>query len=719
MPSSLPTKFTDLYNTSCVSVGNYVDIMGVVTDYQQPIATRGTDWTCTFCLADRNYGRLGERGDEGLTVRCFNAPNDLPPIQGTGDVVIFRRVKVASHNGMKLVMTNKTSNWTIFPCASIPTKAPASGAVQIPSKKMIKAPPPTESEMLYAIEVCNLNERTLYTSTSSIASEQPSSTPSTDTNGHQTQRRGDRFSLIKDLDIDQRFPDKYVDLVGEVVKVYSQNDRVELYVTDYTSNKGLWRSNEQDGTGGAREGDEFGYLPRRSEKAKWPGPVGQLTLTVSLFPPHSYTAQNSITAGDFVFLRNVHIKWSKAAQIEGVMHTDQRFRDKLAIFRIGEDEYESDKRVRDIFHRKHEYKKKRKEAGHTSDSEQNGLKRKHVEDEKPLTKAQQKRKKKQQTEAARAALAAKQTNPNEHQTNSTEESKPTKTNGHPTISPSKDLNPNIRCSHPQYSTRPLSAIKSPDSSTHKNTTPAGTIYTLPFANIKSRATVRVIDFFPQTLEDFAVSIPKKPSEYTVLSDISSSSSSSSSDSDSDSNVSMRDADTPNTDKGKKYEWRFSLTLEDASSPTTKKGEVREKMEVFVVGADAEYLLKIDACDLRRDKERLGELREKLFLLWGDLEEGKRRREEEEDKWEGEGDGQVTPGRKVGDGKGKEGKGGGIKGVDNRPFQCCLKEYGVKVRKAKKNVDEKEVGVDEVKMDVDAEEDWNWERRWRLWGCTIV
>lgn len=56
----------------------------------------------------------------------------------------------------------------------------------------------------------------------------------------------------------------------------------------------------------------------------------------------------------------------------------------------------------------------------------------------------------------------------------------------------------------------------------------------------------------------------------------------------------------------------------------------------------------------------------------------------------------------------------------RPFQCCLKEYGVK-RKVERKIEEG-TRTNEAESGDDGERirhDWVWERRWRMFGCTIV
>ena len=101
------------------------------------------------------------------------------------------------------------------------------------------------------------------------------------------------------------------------------------------------------------------------------------------------------------------------------------------------------------------------------------------------------------------------------------------------------------------------------------------------------------------------------------------------------------------------------------------------MEVIVSDTDADYLLRdIEACDLRRNPKTLARLREKLFVLWGDLQERKdESRRLQEEKMEGLVEGDVK--------------------VSARPFECLIKEYGV--------WNEKE-GL--------------WKRMFKIWGTSI-
>ena len=221
----------------------------------------------------------------------------------------------------------------------------------------------------------------------------------------------DKFSLIKDLQAET-----FSDLVGQVVKLYSSNDRVELYITDYTANSLLWLyewGEDDDGKAG-REGDVYNYAPRSSSVKKWPGPFGKMTLTVTLWSPHSYFAQEKIRENDFVHLRNTHIKFSRDSKIEGVLHTDKRYPDKIDVTVLKNNE--NDDRVKDVLRRKRDYTKKFDQQSKRFVAEARGLKRKDMGEEKPLSKTAQKKKRKLERQKA-ARLERGELDPEEDKEN--------------------------------------------------------------------------------------------------------------------------------------------------------------------------------------------------------------------------------------------------------------------------------------------------------------
>ena len=106
--------------------------------------------------------------------------------------------------------------------------------------------------------------------------------------------------------------------------------------------------------------------------------------------------------------------------------------------------------------------------------------------------------------------------------------------------------------------------------------------------------------------------------------------------------------------------------------------------------------------LRRSPTALDSLREKMFLLWGDLEERKAR--------------SATALKPVDSNSAFPAKDEVLR---TKPFQCCIKEYGVKKRMqwiTEENGSQSEHASEDER--VQDRHDWVWERRWRMFGCTI-
>lgn len=185
----------------------------------------------------------------------------------------------------------------------------------------------------------------------------------------------------------------------------------------------------------------------------------------------------------------------------------------------------------------------------------------------------------------------------------------------------------------------------------------------------------------------------------------------------------------------RWEWRFYLLLEDAKSLPTDNGGDR-RLRVLVADKDAEMLLKLNAekympvslsqssqssfspCvhtlltstrSLRQNPTALATLREKLFILWGDLEERKATESSAlrpRDVNKGQGSAELDRKTRV-----KEAAAPAAK-----PFICCLKEYGVKSKTAERNVLDSGVKAETGQAAVDAA---RWERRWRMFGTVIM
>ncbi|KAL1969704.1 hypothetical protein VTN77DRAFT_8257 [Rasamsonia byssochlamydoides] len=652
MPASLPSlppKFVGV-NTARSGQG-YVNVIGVVVDCLDKTRSRGSSLVVTFTIKDSD---LETKSWDGLKIKYFNDNEHFLPDLRLHDVILLRNLRIRPHQGALLGVATQWDRvpWAIF------RQREESG----PSVSLICSPnsvEPTPQEKAYANSLLNLVQAR---STEQPRQETPDKRPSVTQAVSREKTTGIKkrsFSLIKDVS-----GEVYVDLVVHVVKTFPEQDKFLLYVTDYTTNKALFEYAQSDDEDQGRPGDEYGYRPR--PKRRWQGPFGRMTLQVTLWQPHAYFAQQNVKEGDYVYLRNVHIKQPEGGNgmINGRIHGDRVYPDKICVSLIADND--DDPRVKELKKRKQEYWKRHKldkaqlakDLGNLDDGQQ----------ERDSKKSAKKRKKEQQ-----------------------QKKQPVREEGQTEIMTTLNVkryepNSNIKAWRPSLPSRSITDILMNE--THNNSLPGGIEYRLPFQNLTYRATVRVVDFFPPKLEDFAV--PYNP-EYLVLSDSDSDGRDGDGDDDDDESVTEGNAGRR---RRRSWEWRFCLLVEDAKP--APPGQPRDRMKLFVWGNEAVHLLRLDAVDLRKHPHRLHELREKLFILWGDLEERKN----------------ASPDGRI--------------DLENppssKPFTCCVREYGVQ---CSCHVTRRHGQHDEDAMTDDEDGGRHksgclgWERRFALHGTTIM
>jgi protection-of-telomeres protein 1 len=137
----------------------------------------------------------------------------------------------------------------------------------------------------------------------------------------------------------------------------------------------------------------------------------------------------------------------------------------------------------------------------------------------------------------------------------------------------------VKCNHPDRPPTPLATILN-DARTVRSG--SSSEYLLPFENVKHRSNVRVVDFWPNKLEDFAVG--RRVSEYEVLSDYSG-------DESTDPDEDMRLFREGKGYGGERiWEWRFALRVQDADKSRSHKDMVWLVVDNYA----AQMLLKMDA-----------------------------------------------------------------------------------------------------------------------------
>ncbi|KAK5049129.1 hypothetical protein LTR84_005552 [Exophiala bonariae] len=637
--SIIPRGFTDLHN-ALTTIGTQQNVIGVCFDFLPPTKSKGTDYMIKFRLHDPSWNGVG-----GMEFRYFRGSKEqLPRIENQGDVVILRQIKTASFNG-SCGLSNRATEWSVLPFSvmqgsldNIKSAALHSFQGRASSQKFL----PTIAELQYAKYISEQEDPNRWPAVVNTANLPTSSLQHAD---DQSRPRKKKFTEIQAIEKPINGPPVYVELLGEVRKIFSSDLRTELSITDYTSNSLLYDYQYGDDETG-RDGDQFNYI--KDESKTWPGPWGTRTIVVTLWDAHHQFAISNVTLGSFVYLRNVKIKLDKSGlKVEGVCNGD-RF-GKVHVELRKPREATGDDPLLSLLRRKREYETKATaENIHFVRDAQNkkrkaDTEKQHQQEEETKSKKQKARERRKKNRRSKTEI---------------------ETAGIPlTLNqerPQHTVNSSIRCLNHDVPCTTIADILDPTSLQRK--TPKGNSFSVPFQNCKYKSKVRVIDYFPDNVEDFAV--PQRDSEYDVLSDHGSGP-------ESDVDLSQGIAE------GVKWVWRFFLLIEDAN-PQTSNGNVCAQMQLLVADADGEFLLNQEAFDMRDEKNgvELARTKEKLFHLWGDLQEWKEEHEASEalDR---------TP--------------------QARPFECMIKEYGALVPSY---------------LRTSRGQDGEYERSFRMFGVTI-
>jgi protection of telomeres protein 1 len=687
MALQIPQSFSTLDSLLTVDQETQLNTIGVVVDVIPAAKSRGLDYTIKFTLHDNNF-----TAGQGIPVRFFHREEDkLPQVKTTGDVVILRNLKFKRYGGDRTLLSNSSSSWVVLEYASLndcpdPTADTADVKMHLSTRSVAPTAKPSKQELAYAKALLDLEDTSRWQAPPRATALQIAQIQAAN-GGTPTQSQVvNRFTTISSLHAPANHQKLYIDLFCEVRRMYNpEGNRVEMSVTDYTEHDRLYNYAPVDeDSNGAFDGDRFGYID--STNKLWPGPWGKMTMLIILWPPHSEEALKTVTLGSFVYLKKVHVKLDKdESKLEGVMHTDNFYASRVNVSVWHSKDAGDDKRFVALLQRKKAYEEhcKKHQLRFIRDAKPRDTdpKRKpsvshsepRDEKEETATSLTAKQKRNQRNKQRRKAKAAARADPDKHDS---EAEMPN--------APAPSTNAYVRTQNHDVPLTSIISILDPDALLRK--TPAGNSFNLPFQNCVYKSKVRVVDFFPDHLEDFAV--PVKENQYAALN------------SDAESEESGSDMEiSASEDDGVRWQWRFVLLVEDPSAP---KANAKHQLELLVANSDAEYLLnEVKACNLRRNPKMLAQLREKLFVLWGDLEERKREHEAEVER---------EKGRALLQGHGKT-SGVPAWGVgfnaSARPFECFIKEYGVRTLESRGRI------VDE------GEEMKEWDRVWRLCFTTCV
>ncbi|KAK1754707.1 hypothetical protein QBC47DRAFT_384736 [Echria macrotheca] len=658
-----------------VRAGTLVNTIGIVTDCRLPFATGGEDWKSTLTLRELGDSESNEQVDFVI----FRPEATMPRV-GSQDVVVLYKARVQQYrSGPFSLITHKATSIAVYTASKIPRPPNSAAPALVPLTAQDKAVPKEEVHR-YVSHAFHKTDRGDLPTEEEFAQKTIIS----------LNVKPNKFKLLRDVKEDQ-----FCDLIVQVArKPFDLIDKITLYVSDYSENNKFYHYTMENISDlvSAASLDPYNYrqpstqasVPEETKDA-WVGPYGKKVIQITCYDSHAEFVRTQVNAGHWLMLKNVHIKYGKNGQyLEGFLRGSQNFAEKnqVAILDIHSGG-KVDERLKEAIRRwRDEDKKLQAQVKAIEEAKAAGSKRKAdtVVDEtnnsapgpkkrRGRTNAQQKRKEERAQkfglEEQRPRKEATEPEPGEHPSREHEEEK---------LEQECRMNPRITCeSHPSASTVTIATMLEPVF--HEETGEGGDTkrFVLPFVCAKYRTRVRVVDFAPNTLEDFAQ--PRKASKYgSVLTD----------DSGSDSDAGPVHIAIGHGRQEVQWEWRFALQLEDTERPS--RSRPADRMWVVVDNAEAQCLTDMDATNLREDETALEQLRERMFLLWGNLEELKR--EAAADKKKGtktkakKGAGGVLkidkPPLDSSDGESDDQDDGReIKGLQNTPFACFIRQYGVR------------------------------------------
>ncbi|KAL5929422.1 hypothetical protein PoMZ_02057 [Pyricularia oryzae] len=610
--------------------GKLIHICCVVKDYQAPIHTRGKDYKMNVTVFDHST----VEDQRSIELAIFRPLMDQFPKFNAGDVLLAFSVKVQEFQGCISLITHNNSSLNVYSGILIPKPSGSqSASVALKSNAKLRGRLPSDKDHAYVSYMYHHLDKSCIPDQEAFQAE-----------ANQSMNIRDKFSTLENIT-----EGNFYDIIVQLVKdPYDMFGTLTCYVTDYTTNSRFFnQTTDGKGRGRAeRDDDPYGYTAKfqinNIESASaWPGPYGQMSMQLTCWDPHaSYIKDNKLGAGTWVRFQNVHIKPGKnGINLEGFLRQDQKYPERIKV-EILED---NDSRLKDVLRRKQEYEKsnKRKNPHHHNPRVAQQAQVRQGPDptrgkeqrlgETSAENSNQRRKRLRAEKQMAAELAQKR--------------KDEETLG---------LNSLVRCENLSQEASPISRLLEPVYY-EANMNGQEIRFQIPFTNVNYRTNVRVVDFRPERLEDFAICRPR--SRYSG--DISD-----------DSSVSGLDDDEDSSN----WEWCFWLQVEDAMAFKNRGKRPEERVWVMVDNLAAQCLTLDDAVDLRANQDNLSALREKMCTLWGNLEELKRERSESRHDAKRRrkhlampplsSEGNVNAGADL------------MKDLCNDPFSCCIKQYGV-------------------------------------------
>lgn len=615
--------------------GRFVGVIGLVKDRRAPIpvGTRN-DWKSSITLYDKSV----EDQDVGLTMNIFRPENEMPQ-PGAKDVVVVSSAKVQTRPGDdRSLLSNKTTVIYVYSSDQIPRPPESAKQALLPLQRKTDRPP-SDAVHDYVSWLYDSIDKDLVPDVHTF-----------NTNVEQSRNVRSKFQTL-----DKVKDGQFYDIIVNVVRAPSHTlGKTTIWVSDYTQNDNFrnfpWGSEEVSV-------DQSNAL---NTLADWSGPYGKHSMQLRCFGQDGDFIMDQVKVGHWVQLRNVQIKFNEFENsLVGFLREDHGSWDtglRVDVL-LTNDPDNASPRLKDAIRRKRDYEEKKKKqrknlakniAAKAGGNENDGKRKAEGQPEGQMNSKNRR--------AEQRAMKLKQAEEKEKEREAR-----------------LGLNELVKCESPDQPISPVSFIT--ERKTGKTTVNGQEVtLSLPFTCAKYRANVRVVDFYPHKLEDFAVG--RKIRDTDMLSDHGG---------DTDSEEDSEDDD--DSEGAKTWEWKFALKLEDANP---KRKDEDNTIWVVVDNSEGQTLLDLDASNLNANPERLAMLQEQLFKLWGNLEETRRdltrdappRRKRIAAKQPPPSSpvhGPSTSNQKQPPGADKNNNINEKEpAISNKPFSCCIREYGVSI-----------------------------------------
>ncbi|KAH8805697.1 hypothetical protein F5884DRAFT_800255 [Xylogone sp. PMI_703] len=385
--------------TPRLKTGPLVNVIGFIKDHQPPIRSRGTDFKCSVEIKDKSV----EYSQCGIKIHIFAPEDKMPLFSGAaGDALLVRKAKTQMWAGIVSLVSNRATEFHIIPASRIPQSMSGVRANLWRSYAQ-KGRYPTALETEYVIWANTFKENM--------------SLPSAEVFEERAIRAmsvKQKFSLLKDVK-----SEAFHDILGEVVKVFDgSGESLTVYLSDYTANSSFYNY-AWSGVDGeiSREGDEYGYVSKLKKAPKeWPGPYGKLTIQLTLWDGHAAFVREKVKIGQWVLLKNVQFKIGALGCLEGYLRGDRHtFEGKIQVEIMqrresedqDEDYSENYARWKEGIRRKYEWEEKfKRQIKQLRDDAAGGFAEKRKLDGTEKNGSKRRRKEKREAAFAKAAAAA-------------------------------------------------------------------------------------------------------------------------------------------------------------------------------------------------------------------------------------------------------------------------------------------------------------------------